>query len=71
MEKIEMKVYEPKSEPCKICKERQSILLPVCRIDGEIKLFPVCMECKDKIPYPIIPVTTTMGEGCYFKNIGK
>lgn len=59
-----LKVYEPKPEPCKICNERQSLLLPLCEIDGEVKMFPVCLECQNKVPYEIIPVTTTLGELC-------
>tara|TARA_Y100000034_G_scaffold69360_1_gene83718 strand:+ start:252 stop:464 length:213 start_codon:yes stop_codon:yes gene_type:complete len=61
-----MKVYEPKKEPCKICEVNDSTLLPICVIDGELKMFPVCRDCVDKIPYKEIPVKSKMGKGYYF-----
>lgn len=68
----EIKVYEPKIELCKICNERQSLLLPLCEIDGELKTYPVCVECKDKIPYRTIPVKTTLSQGyCCLKTSPK
>lgn len=57
------KVYEPKVESCRICNKSQSLLLPLCEIDGEIRMFPVCLECRDKVLFKTIPVTTTMEEG--------
>jgi len=58
-----MKIYEAKSDLCRICNDRQSLLLPICEIDGKTKTFPVCKECYDKIPYKIIPVRSEMSEG--------
>lgn len=63
---MDFKVYEPKHEPCRICEERNSIFLPICIIDGAKKVFPVCLECREKVPYETIPVTTVIGEGFYF-----
>ena len=61
-----MKIYEPKKELCRICNEKDSILLPIVNIDDKLQWYPVCIECKDKVPYPTIPVTTTMDKGYYF-----
>lgn len=58
-----MKVYEPKPIPCSICKDKESIFIPLCLIDGEVKVFPVCQECQDKVPYEKIPVCTQMDKG--------
>jgi len=65
---MNIKVYEAKKEPCKICNEKDSIFLPICVIDGERKMFPVCPDCRDKVPYPVIPVKMTLGEGYYYFN---
>ena len=61
-----MKVYEAKKDLCRICNVKQSILLPYCLINGNIKVFPVCNECRDKVPYETIPVIVTMDKGYYF-----
>lgn len=61
-----MKIYEPKREPCNICKDKYSVLLPYCLDGDRIFCFPVCIECRDKIPYQTIPVRRTMDEGFYF-----
>jgi hypothetical protein len=63
---METRVYEPHREPCKICNERDAVLLPYCKIDGEIKMYPVCMECKDEVPYEEVPVITEMDVGYYY-----
>lgn len=63
---MKIKIYEPKFNPCKICNERQSTLLPICIINGVKKMFPVCSECRDKVPYDVIPVKEILGEGYYY-----
>lgn len=59
-----MKIYEPKKELCHVCKERDSIFLPICEVDGVVKMIPVCRECRP--PYPVIPVKTSMSKGYYY-----
>lgn len=61
-----MKVYEPKKVPCKICEINDSLYLPICEIDGKRQMFPVCKECRDKVPYKVIPVRTVMDKGYYY-----
>lgn len=71
-ELMNYKIYEPKFEPCRMCNERNSTLLPLCEIEGEIRFYPVCYECADKIPYPEIPVKTKMDSGYFYcPNIPK
>lgn len=62
----EIRIYEPKREPCKICKERLAVVLPVCEDEGKRFWYPVCLECRDKVPYKNIPVNTEMDEGYFF-----
>jgi len=57
-----MKIYEAKKELCKICNERDSTLLPICVIDCKRQWYPVCIQCKDKIPYPDLRVITVLGD---------
>lgn len=61
MEKYKM--YEPTFEPCRICEINNSILLPLCIIDGKAKLFPVCSDCRDCLPYETIPIQPKMDVG--------
>jgi hypothetical protein len=49
-------VYDVRREPCKICELRDSILLPTCEINGEQELFPICLECRDRLPYKVVPI---------------
>lgn len=63
-----IKVYKPKFDPCKICNEQQAMFLLLCKIDGDIKMFPVCRKCHDKIPYEIIPVKGKVGQGYFYFN---
>lgn len=63
-----MKVYEPCKDPCEICKTAQVVFLPYVKKPD--KDFPVmmgvCKECRDKVPYPVVPVTMEMDQGYYF-----
>lgn len=61
-----IKVYEAKKEPCKVCNERDSVLLPIVNIDDKLQWYPVCVECRDKVPYPVIPVVSVLGEGYFY-----
>ena len=61
-----IKIYEPKKESCKICELNDSLYLPICIIDGVEKMYPVCKDCLDKVPYKTIPVTTVMDTGYIF-----
>jgi hypothetical protein len=63
---MDVKIYEPKKVPCELCKEKESIFLPVCIIDGKPRMYPVCKDCIDKVPYEQIKITTEMDEGYYF-----
>jgi len=63
---VNVKIYEPKFDPCRICNLRQSILLPICK-DGERQfVYPVCLECRDKVPYEVVPIKCELGEGFFF-----
>ena len=63
----EIRIYEAKQEPCRLCNLRQGVLLPLCQ-DGDCEpfFFLVCLECKDKIPYKIIPIKVEMGAGFFY-----
>ncbi len=65
-----MKVYEPKKVPCSICTTNAGVMLPICIIEGERRMYPVCIECKDKVPYEIIPVRSVMDKGFYYTPEG-
>ncbi len=62
-----IKIYEPCKKPCQICNERDVVLLPYCRDqDGKEFFMHVCLECRDKIPYEVVPIKTYMDEGYYY-----
>lgn len=63
---MNFKIYKSKSELCKICKEKEALLLPICIIEEKTQTFPVCADCVDKIPYQKVPVTTTIDNGYFF-----
>ena len=50
------------SDFCRVCNEKESILLPICEIENQFRFFPVCIDCVDKVPYKIIPIKERMGE---------
>jgi hypothetical protein len=63
----EIRVYESKPEPCRLCKERQGVLMPLCKDgDREPFFFLVCPECRDKVPYEVIPIKVTMDPGYFY-----
>ena len=66
MDKPEWRVYKAKQVLCKVCGERDSVLLPICVINGVEKMYPVCEECRDKVPYEVIPIECKMDEGYFY-----
>lgn len=65
---MDLKVYNLPSVKCKICDDKESVYLPLCRKpdSNELFMFPVCKECMDKVPYVTIPVTSVMDEGYFY-----
>ena len=53
-------------KPCKICNIRDAVMLPLCENEGEQFFYGVCMECRDKVPYKVIPIETKMDTGYFF-----
>jgi len=62
---MNLKVYEPKSILCKVCNEKESLIVLFCEINEEVKALPVCLECENKVPYNTISITTTLGKACF------
>lgn len=61
-----MRIYEAKKELCEICKVNQGVVMPYC-CDGEREFFMLtCKECVDKVPYQVIPIERTLGEGYFY-----
>lgn len=63
---MNIKVYEPFVELCKICSSKTAVWLPLCRDGNKQFVFPVCNDCKDKITYEIIPIIIENTVGYYF-----
>lgn len=63
-----MKVYEPCKDPCEICGTGQVTMLPYVMKPGKDRpvMMGVCNECRDKVPYPVIPVKLEMDQGFFF-----
>lgn len=59
---MEWKIYEPKFDPCRICGVNNSVLLPYCKDGDRTFWYPVCRDCRDKIPYEVIPVAVKISE---------
>jgi len=66
--RVEMKVYEPCKDPCEICGTGQVTMLPYVMKPGKDRpvMMGVCNECRDKVPYPVIPVKLEMDQGYYY-----
>jgi len=55
------------NELCKICNNRTAIVYPLCELeDGSQFMYGVCMECRDKVPYKVIPIKVTLDEGYFY-----
>lgn len=61
---MDFKVYKSPPLSCSLC-EQQAILLPLCLINERAVVYPVCANCRDKIPYPTMPVVTVLDEGFF------
>lgn len=60
------KVYKHTPEPCKLCNIRNTVIYPLCEDDGKQFFYGVCMECRDKVPYKVIPIKTEMDVGYFY-----
>ena len=63
---MKYKTYKAKYELCQICNERQGILMPLCRDGEKTFFFLTCHECRDEVPYEVIPIKTKIDTGFFF-----
>lgn len=58
--------YEPATSLCELCKTNSSVLLPICEVKGEFRMVPVCLDCRDDLPYEVLPISCVMDTGYVF-----
>jgi len=61
-----MNVYQQTPQFCKLCNIRNAIVYPLCEDDGKQFFYGVCMECRDKVPYKVIPIEYKMDTGYFY-----
>ena len=61
-----MNITESRKIPCEICIDRQGVLMPYCRDGDKEFFFFTCRECRDKVPYEVIPIKTGMDSGFFY-----